>query len=299
MKKYVYAFLVFHSINTSAQEFFDEQVLLQNLKILSADSMQGRRTGMPGNFIAAEFIKSQFKKLAIQPIGESISQAFEFESKSGKTNGVNITGIIKGKSNTEKYIVISAHYDHLGVRDKNIYNGADDNASGVAALLAVGEYLIENQPEHNIIVTAFDAEEMGLQGAKAFIRMPPVELNKIILNINLDMVSRVDNNDLVACGTYYYPQLKPFIEKVKPVGSIRFRFSNDDPEKFKGSSNWTNSSDHGPFHKAKIPFIYFGVDDHSDYHQPTDDFEKVNPKSYINCVKMILNSVIEFDKGLK
>jgi Zn-dependent M28 family amino/carboxypeptidase len=299
VKKYFYVLLILISVNSFAQELFNERALIQNLKILSSDSMQGRKTGKPGNLMAAEFIKTQFEKLGIQPFEKTFNQSFEFETKSGKTKGINLVGVIKGKSSTEKYIVVSAHYDHLGVRNENTYNGTDDNASGACAIVSIAEYFSKNQPEHSIIIVAFDAEEMGLQGAKAFVQNPPVDINKIILNINLDMVSRADNNALIACGTFYYPQLKLFIEKVESVGNIRFRFSNDNPEKFKGKDNWTNSSDHGPFHKAKIPFVYFGVDDHADYHQPTDDFDKVNPNTYISCVKMILNSVIEFDKGLK
>lgn len=283
-----------------AQNLFDQKVLIQHLKVLSADSMQGRKTGTPGSQMASDYIKSQFKKIGIQPMGDSFDSKFEFQTKDGNTvKGLNLIGIVKGKTLTDEYIVVSAHYDHLGVREGNVYNGTDDNASGSSALLSVAEYLKKNQPLHNVILVAFDAEEWGLQGAKAFVKNPPVDLSKIILNINMDMLARPDNNILIACGTFFYPQLKSFVEKVNPEGNLKWRFSNDDPEKYKGKDNWTNSSDHGPFHAAKIPFIYFGVDDHPDYHQSTDDFSKVNPDTLTSCVTMVLNSVIELDKGLK
>jgi len=125
-----------------------------------------------------------------------------------------------------------------------------------------------------------------------------VPLEKIKVNLNMDMVARADKGELVACGTFFYPQLKPHLEGLTSE-KIKLVFGHDDPEKYKGQDNWTFSSDHGPFHRAKIPFIYFGVEDHKDYHQPTDDFELVNPEVYQACVKLIIQAAEKIDKGLK
>jgi len=114
----------------------------------------------------------------------------------------------------------------------------------------------------------------------------------------MDMVARADKGELVACGTFFYPQLKPHLESLTSE-KVKLVFGHDDPEKYKGQDNWTFSSDHGPFHRAKIPFIYFGVEDHKDYHQPTDDFELVNPEVYQACVKLIIQAAEKIDKGLK
>jgi Zn-dependent M28 family amino/carboxypeptidase len=285
-------------VSVSAQKF-DDQALIQNLKILSADSMAGRRTGTEGSAMARAFIKSRFKKLKLEPLGNDYEIPFTFERRGESVAGINIVGIIPAKAKTDRYIVVSAHYDHLGVREDKVYNGTDDNASGTAALISLVEYLKKHHTQHNIIIAAFDAEEMGLQGARAFVKSPPVPLEKIVLNVNMDMVARADKNELVACGTFYYPPLKSVLEKIVPIDGIQMIFGHDNPDVFQGSNNWTQSSDHGPFHNAKIPFIYFGVEDHADYHKATDDFDKVNPKTYINCVKLIIRSLMALDAGVK
>jgi Zn-dependent M28 family amino/carboxypeptidase len=298
VRKISFALFVFVSFNLPAQQFFNELALLKNLKILSADSMQGRRTGTNGNSMAAQYIKAQFKKWGVQPLGTDYELPFEFQNRGQKMNGINLAGMVTGKSTTEKYIVISAHYDHEGVKNGNIYNGADDNASGVSALLAIIENLKRNPPLHNIILVAFDAEEVGLQGARAFVQNPPIELSKILMNINMDMVARADNNILGACGAFFYPELKPILEKVKPTGKVQLKIGFDDPSVFKNRDNWTYASDHAAFHSAKIPFIYFGVDDHADYHKPGDDYEKISASTFIEATKLIILSFREFDKGL-
>src|SRR5690606_18370697 len=104
------------------------------------------------------------------------------------SSDLNVLGWIKGTENPDSFIVISAHYDHEGVKKGIIYNGADDNASGVSALFSFAEYFKSNPPKHSVILAAFDAEELGLRGSKYFVENPIVPLEKIRLNINLDMV---------------------------------------------------------------------------------------------------------------
>lgn len=299
MKKTYLFILVCFYFSASGQQLFDEKTLLSNLKFLSSDSLEGRRVGSAGIAQARILIKDQFKKLKLEPVDKNYELPFEFEVRSGRQDGVNLAGVIKGSTQSDKYLVISAHYDHEGIKNEKIYNGADDNASGTSALFAIAEFFQKNKPVHNMIFVAFDAEEMGLQGAKAFVKNPPVPLNQILVNINMDMVARADNDELVACGPFFYPHLKPLIERAGSQDKIKLKFGHDDPENFKGKENWTYSSDHGPFHTAKIPFVYFGVADHADYHQPSDDFEKVDTSTYISCVTLILKAVVEIDKGLK
>lgn len=295
-KSLLLIFLVF-PLTLKSQSLFNEKELIANLKFLSSDSLKGRQTDTPENAIARNFVIEKFKQLKLTPFANGYELPFEFENRGGtKIRGVNVAGWIKG--NKDSYIVISAHYDHVGVRNEKIYNGADDNASGTSALFAIAEYFGKHKPEHNILIVAFDAEEMGLRGANIFVANPPVPLEKIKVNLNMDMVARADKGELVACGTFFYPQLKPHLEGLTS-GKIKLVFGHDDPEKYKGQDNWTFSSDHGPFHRVKIPFIYFGVEDHKDYHQPTDDFELVNPEVYQACVKLIIQAAEKIDKGLK
>ncbi|NNE65118.1 MAG: M28 family peptidase, partial [Pyrinomonadaceae bacterium] len=199
-------------------------------------------------------------------------------------------------SKPESYIVVSAHFDHVGISRGKIYNGADDNASGTAALFAIAKYFQEHPPEHSLIFAAFDAEEIGLEGAKHFVRNPPVSIEKILLNINLDMVSRSDKNELYISGTYHYPIFKTILSPIVEKVPVKLLFGHDEPEPKR--DDWTFQSDHGVFHKKKIPFVYFGVEDHADYHRPTDDFEKVDKKFFSNSVKTIVVATDTLDKSL-
>ncbi|KXK28313.1 MAG: peptidase M28 [Bacteroidetes bacterium OLB12] len=289
--------LFISSAAVQAQNLFNEAALISNLKFLSSDSLRGRKTGTPESTLAQTFIKDKFSELGLNPFGAGYELPFEFNGRGGeKIKGVNLAGWIEGKK--DSYIVISAHYDHVGERNGKIYNGADDNASGTSALFSIVEYFKKNKPEHHIMIVAFDAEEMGLQGSRTFVAHPPVPRNKMIVNLNMDMVARADKGELVACGTFYYPHLKPMLEGITSK-QVKLVLSHDDPEKYEGQDNWTYASDHGSFHSAKIPFIYFGVEDHKDYHQPTDDFDLINPEVYKECVRVIVQAAAKIDKELK
>jgi Zn-dependent M28 family amino/carboxypeptidase len=190
--------------------------------------------------------------------------------------------------------VLTAHYDHVGVRDGNIYNGADDNASGTAALLALAAHFKQNPPENSIIVAALDAEESGLRGARAFVDSPPIERSAILANINMDMVSRNDAGELWVAGTHHYPQFLPLAEKVAKTAPVKLRIGHDRPG-VTGQDDWTSSSDHGAFHEAKIPFLYLGVEDHADYHKPTDDAVRIKPDFFGRAVATVIQIVREVD----
>ena len=169
---------------------------------------------------------------------------------------------------------MSAHYDHLGVRDGQTYHGADDNASGVALLLTVAERCVTAPFEHPLVLAAFDAEEQGLQGAKAFVRAPPVPAERMALDLNFDMVSRSDSRELYVAGPGRWPPLRPLLKPRPSRAPITVKFGHDTGG---GQDDWTQQSDHGAFHGAGIPFVYFGVEDHADYHKPTDTADKIAP----------------------
>lgn len=272
--------------------------LLKDIETLSADDMQGRGIGTEGSAKAREYVVARFKEAGIKSFGETYLYPFEFSIRSSKKfSGTNVLGFIEGKKFKDKYIVISAHYDHVGMHNGAIYNGADDNASGTSALFALAAYFTKHKPSHTIIFAAFDGEESGLRGSKKFVETPPVAKEKIVMNINMDMIAHNDKNELYASGTYHNPQFKPLLEKLAKNAKVKLLFGHDQPEE--KLDDWTNQSDHGSFHAAKIPFIYFGVEDHADYHQPTDDFAKINQEFYIHAVETILEAVKGFDKDLK
>ena len=157
---------------TPAAIAMDREQLLEDMRILAADDMEGREAG-------------------IEMIGESYEAPFTYRMRvdtGEEQNGINLIGRIEGTGDSDHTMVVSAHYDHVGMRDGEIWNGADDNASGVAAMLAVAADFAANPPEHDVIFAALDAEERGLQGAYHFVANPPVDREDITFNLNPNSV---------------------------------------------------------------------------------------------------------------
>lgn len=291
--------ICFYSNTTAnAQSTFDEELLVEHVRVLAADSLEGRRVGTEGAQKARGYIFSMYEKFGLLPFGDGYEQSFTLNSRQGgEVTGINLVGYVEGSESPESFIVITAHYDHLGVRNGNIFNGADDNASGTAGLLALLDIHRNNTPKHSVIFAALDAEEAGLQGARAFVDNPPVPLDQIRLNVNLDMISRNEKGEIFVAGTHHYPYLKPYIEDVAASAPLTVRFGHDEPGGKQGD-DWTNSSDHGPFHQAGIPFVYFGVEDHPDYHRHTDEFENIDPAFLIHAVETVSSTVRILDHNL-
>ncbi|HUE85035.1 MAG TPA: M28 family peptidase [Vicinamibacterales bacterium] len=284
---------------------FTAQELMAHVTTLAAPDMEGRATGTPGNAKARAFVVEQFRAAGLEPLGMTFEMPFTFERRQpagGKTEtvkmqGINIGGICRGRGAKDNgAMILTAHYDHLGVRDAAIYHGADDNASGVTVLLALARQCRQTPWRHDAIFVAFDAEEMGLQGARAFIATLPIPRDRTIaLNINLDMVARGDKNELYIAGTHHTPALGPILEPVAARSKIKVLFGHDSGG---GQDDWTTQSDHGPFHQAGIPFIYFGVEDHPDYHKPTDTADKINATFFYQSALTILDAATAIDRAL-
>ncbi|MCH6199040.1 M28 family peptidase [Aquiflexum sp. LQ15W] len=275
----------------------DQNKLLKDIEYLSSDELGGRKPLSEGNLKARKYIQDRFKALGIKSQYQDYTQYFDFNnSREGKLyeKAANIVGFIGGKE-TDKLIVVMAHYDHIGRDGEKIFNGADDNASGTGGVLAIAEYFSKNRPNHSMLFVALDAEEMGHQGAKALVNDFPFPIDQAVLNINMDMISRNIDGEIYAVGTYHYPQLKPTIEKVAEGRFPKLLFGHDVPGE---KADWTYASDHSQFHRKGIPFIYFGVEDHDDYHKETDTFDRIQPEFYIGAVELILDIVIAFDRDL-
>ena len=276
----------------------DSTELLGDVEYLSSDELEGRRTGEPGNKLAQDYIEERFQSLNLQMIGESYRHLFDFtNSRTGEefVDAVNLIGFVQGSTHQDQFIVVMAHYDHLGIANGEIFNGADDNASGTGGLLAAARYFSESTPQNSILFIAFDAEEQGLSGARAFIENPAIPLDQIAVTVNMDMISTNFDNQLYAVGTAHYPFLKPLIEESVADAPITVTFGYDTDD---WPQNWTLSSDHGPFHQQGIPFVYFGVVDHAHYHQPTDTFETINPDFYLKAVQTIIGVIENLDGNL-
>lgn len=196
----------------------------------------------------------------------------------------------------DRYILLSAHYDHLGVRSGQIYPGADDNASGVAALLGIAAYLRQHPLSRGVIIVAFDGEEEGLRGASAFVEHPPVPLDIIDVAVNMDMISRSATSDITIAGLSHWPALAPIVTRAAATSPVHVHIGHDYPFWRAGLvEDWTHASDQGPFHDAGVPFLYVGVEDHEDYHRPTDTADRIDPRFYAATADLVLQLLEEID----
>ena len=279
-------------IETNGHFSYNTDSLLYHVKTLSSDAYEGRETGTKGAEKAKDYIINEFKAFNVKPLLDNYIEPFSFTEQGKSYNGINVLGYIKGTEYPDKYIVVSAHYDHEGIKHGKIYNGADDNASGVGALLTFASFLHYHPPHYSVILAAFDAEELGLTGSKFFVENSVVPLEQIKMNLNMDMISRNDKNQLYVVGTLFNDELKSIISNYSSK-NITLVMGHDGKD---GLQNWTYSGDHQPFFLKKIPFLYFGVEDHKDYHQPTDDFENINPEFYKSAVETIIDIFSLIDK---
>lgn len=267
---------------------------LEDVRILSADDMEGRLVGSPGGEKARGYILGRMREIGLVPV----EQPFVFKRKDGtEVRGVNLIARIEGPTPGGKVLVITAHYDHLGIQGGQIYNGADDNASGVAGLLAVAEAFKGAPPKHTVLIVALDAEEGGLRGARVFLEAPPVPAGDIALNINFDMLAKNAKGELYAAGGSPNPWVKARLEALVPSAPVSLKLGHDTgPDD--SFDNWTYQSDHGVFARAGIPWVYFGVEDHPEYHKPTDDFATVPQAFFLKAVDTVIAAARLFDAQL-
>lgn len=271
--------------------------LMDDVRALSTDEMQGRMIDTKGSVRARGWILNRLKQEGVRPFRSGWMQTFNFAApdRPGTVRGVNVVGYVPGRRHPDKFIVISAHYDHMGVEDGQIFNGADDNASGVAGMLDIAHRLRGQAPDHSVIFVALDGEEEGLKGAEAFVARPPVPVERMVLNINLDMIARLDKGEIYAVGAYQFPALKPALERAAQGSKVTLLFGRDRPVD-KGRDNWVALSDQQPFYAAGVPFIFFSVDDHDDYHKPSDDPERIPIPFFEAGVELIADAFWQFDK---
>ncbi|MDB4273727.1 M28 family peptidase [Algibacter sp.] len=285
---------IFAQAEPNQFSLFDKNELLKHVKSLSSDVFEGRRTGTKGAAKSRKYIVNQFHTLKVEPLGKSFEQSFSFIEKRKVFEAVNILGLIKGTKLPKEYLVISAHYDHEGIKYGKIYNGADDNASGISALFAFAEYFKKFPPKHSVILAAFDGEELGMQGSEYFVNNTIIPLEDILVNLNMDMISRSDKKELYVVGTSENKKLKDLITNSKHSSKIKLIRGHDGYDKL---DNWTYSSDHASFYEKGIPFLYFGVEDHKDYHEPTDNYENIQPEFYTEAVKTIISVFKKIDSS--
>ena len=248
----------------------DARVIVETL---SHDSLQGRKAGEEGGRKAAEYIVSLLKEWGIEPLeANGFLQPFEV----GGCEMNNILAVIPGRS--DECVVIGAHYDHLGCDSTLVgdgcFNGADDNASGVSAVLQIARAVKKcgKKPQRNIIFAFWDGEEKGLLGSIHFVKKYPF-LSDIMAYMNFDMVGRgpVDNPKHM---TYFYTESCPaFGEWLKEdMAERKFCFVPN----YRAWDRPVHGSDNAPFAKKEIPIVWYHTEGHPDYHQTSDTADKID-----------------------
>jgi Zn-dependent M28 family amino/carboxypeptidase len=281
-----------------AAPFADQAI--EDVRILSADDMEGRAPETPGSAKARAYIVDRFTEIGVLPLSASFEQSFTFTPEGEpEMTGTNIVGQIPGIANDGKLIVVTAHYDHFGIIDGEIYNGADDNASGVAGLLAVAAALSAEPPLHTTIFAVLDAEELGFFGAYALVADPAFPLADVGLNINLDMISKNARDEVYAAGGSHNASIRALVDRLVPMSSVTLLQGHDSRETHDVLEDWTEESDHVAFHERGLPWLYFGVEDHPEYHEPTDDFATIPLEFFRGSIATTLAAFRLFDQNLQ
>ena len=287
-------------LSQNFSEYNEKRVtrLQQDIITLASDEMEGREPGTNGEIKARDYIISRMQEIGLTPKGtDGFIQAFTYFEKANQNKGAvqahNVIGFID--NGAEKTVVITAHYDHLGYGEsgsmyegpRQIHNGADDNASGTAALLELAHLIKNNKikEDNNFLFIAFSAEEKGLLGSKYYVMNPSLNLNEINYVLNMDMLGRME------------PGMALTIEGVGSSliweSSLKEIKCDAFPLTLKKREN--GPSDHAPFYDAGIPALHFWTGKHDDYHKPSDDAEKINFNAESEIISFIETLILSTD----
>jgi hypothetical protein len=281
---------------------FKEATIKTHISYLASDKLKGRGTSSPEELLAARYIAGEFKRYGIKPLKGSYLRPFTFK-KNLNPHDTSLAGIEERSSNNvvgfldnkaPYTIVIGAHYDHLGLgHDHNsleanpegkIHNGADDNASGTTGVIELARHLASNKKTepYNFLFICFSGEELGLLGSKKWCDDPDIDLSTIHYMINMDMIGRLNDSTrkLMIYGVGTSPVFVPLLDSIKSDLSI------------KKDSSGIGPSDQTSFYLKDIPVLHFFTGQHSDYHKPSDDADKINYKGEVDVLNYIL-TVIE------
>lgn len=297
----------FWSIGISAQPVISPDVFKDDVHFLASDAMHGRLTGSLYQDIAAEYIQSRFMEIGLTtvPGQQDFLQSFYIKhpndphtnigSIGGSDDSVHVLNVVGFIDNhADKTIVLGAHFDHLGMGDnsfslsteKAIHNGADDNASGVSVLIELARILRHEQSRYNYLFIAFSGEEFGLWGSNYFVKHPTYPLDKMAAMINMDMVGRLkDEHTILVGGVGTSPIWKDLLNK-----------SNTSHLKLNFEESGVGPSDHTSFYNAGIPVLFYFTGQHSDYHKPSDDYEKINFVGMAKIATNILSLILDLNE---
>lgn len=303
-------FIIFLLTLLSCQrEGLDKSKMKEDVHFLADDKLEGRQTGTKGEREAAKYIAERYKQLGLSEKGtDGYLQPFSFKPKTnphekvqfsentdGTITGSNVIGYIDNTA--DNTVVIGAHFDHLGYggdgslhRDsiKEIHNGADDNASGVAILLDLARKLRGNNTNNNYLFIAFSGEEMGLLGSNYFVKNPTIDTKKVSYMINMDMVGKLKKDSTLAV---YGTGTSPMFKQVLKAHNTDFKLIQKE--------SGIGPSDHTSFYLADIPVLHFFTGQHEDYHKPSDDPEKLNYEGMDKISQYLFKIISDLDDNGK
>ena len=271
-----------------------EKELSEHLYTYASDEFEGRDTGAPGQKKAVEYIRNYYKSIGIEP-GDLEGDYFQemtltMRGRRGQkpktVETENVIAIIRGSEKPDEYVVITAHLDHVGITDGEIYNGADDDGSGTVALLEIAEAFKKaadkgKGPKRSIVFLHVTGEEKGLLGSAYYADNPVYPLANTVVNLNVDMIGRIDPTRREKNRDYIYligsdhdsVDLHNLSEQTNAESvnmTLDYRFNDkNDPNRF------YYRSDHYNFAKNGIPIIFYFTGTHADYHQPSDTPDKI------------------------
>jgi hypothetical protein len=277
----------------------DTMGIRRDVEHLASDALEGRGTGTAGNDSAAAYIARRFESLRLATLpngcqGSDASlharcerkyfQPFIARSAAAAHAGLpselpsqNVVAMVRGSDPvlTNEYVVLGAHFDHLGRSGASaldpdsaeaIRNGADDNASGTAAVMELARLLARHAPRRSVIFVTFSGEELGLLGSQRFVERSPVPIDQVVAMLNFDMVGRLRNHRVIVYGVETATEMRALVDSAATGTGLEVR----------GVGDGYGPSDHSSFYARGIPVLHFFTDLHEDYHRATDDADKVS-----------------------
>ena len=248
--------------------------LRRHVTFLASDEMKGRASGSEEAQKAADYVVEAFKAAGLKPGGPGGSWFQEVSFPGGTCR--NVLGVLPGSSSTlrREFVIVGAHYDHVGLGDfgsrtpgrrGEVHNGADDNASGTSTLLELVEAFAQSPPKRSLLFIAFTAEERGLFGSRAWAKSPTVPLKSVVTMYNLDMIGRSSNGYVFVGGANSGSGFQELVREVTEPFKLDVELSG----------GGRGPSDHQTFYDEHIPVLFLFTGEHTDYHTPDDDIEKL------------------------
>lgn len=285
--------------------------LMEHVEIFAADEMQGRGPTTEGHTAARKLLIEEFKRLGLKPAGDEGTYEQKCRSERGRRRrrqqpegevvaGVNVLGVLPGRDEklAKEHLIISAHYDHLGVTpDGEIMNGADDNASGMAALLEIAEAIVnlpeDERPGRSILFASWDLEEKGLLGSTHWTKNPTIPLENVVFMTSLDMLSRdfmgVLEDELFVLGGEDSDAVAAAVAATEAEEGMKVIAI--------GSDLVGSRSDHYPFYLSKVPYLFLSTGTQSAYHQPDDDADTIDADKLTRNTRYIYRLMMNLAVG--